>query len=96
MKFPLVPQLTEAIVAGRHVIPALKDVGTSVNRYMHDETLLLFRSSRKHAADALLPSGKAQALHVSNCRLVTVSAAMPPALYMLYICESTAALAHMR
>lgn len=66
MKFPLVPQLTEAIVAGRHVLKALNDVNFSVNRYMRDETLLLFRSTRKYAAAELRPSGKAQALHVRH------------------------------
>lgn len=64
MKFPLVPQLVEAIVAGRHVIPALKGVESAVNRYMNDETLLLYQTTRKYAADAIRPSGKAQALHV--------------------------------
>lgn len=52
-KFPLVQKLTRGIVAAKEVLGDRLDIGYTVFSYGSEETLVLYRSSRKHLMESL-------------------------------------------
>lgn len=67
-KFPLVPELTRALVAGTRLLPALSAaLGVQLNTYQQSsplETLIFYRTKQRPMLDLILPNNTAQALHI--------------------------------
>lgn len=61
-KFPLVREILRGISIGTKAFPDF-DVGMSKFKYFNDESLIIYRSSRRYLAYSLRPFGQAQALH---------------------------------
>ena len=59
------------MLTGKNVVSSLSNIGFTVNRYSGDETLILYRTSRKYVVDLLQPSNTSQALHVSAKNTLT-------------------------
>lgn len=63
-KFPLVRELSQAIVATKNLLGDALDVKYEVFKYNKDESLIIYRTNRTWVADNLAPCCKqAQALH---------------------------------
>ncbi|KAJ1423696.1 hypothetical protein B484DRAFT_451807 [Ochromonadaceae sp. CCMP2298] len=62
-KFPLVQELTAAIVGAKHMLGDALDLSVEVYRYRSEETLIISRTRRQYLAHSLLPRTQAQALH---------------------------------
>lgn len=62
-KFPLVRELSQAIIASKNLLGDQLDVKYDVFKYNSDETLIIYRTNRTWVADTLVPYRQAQALH---------------------------------
>jgi hypothetical protein len=62
-KFPLVTELSQAILHAKMFIGDKFDIDYRVHEYRDSETLILYRRHRSYLVDYLLPFNQSQALH---------------------------------
>ena len=62
-KFPLVTELSQAILHAKVFLGKEFDIDYRINVYREAETLIFYRTHRKYLADYLVPYNQSQALH---------------------------------
>lgn len=62
-KFPLVTELSQAIIYAKTFLGNKFDVDYRIHEYRESETLIFYRRSRSYLVDYLLPFNQSQALH---------------------------------